>query len=1179
MSDGSLKIKDFFVRDIERELNGVIIVDQQDEKNVYTELDEYIITAETKRNLTKFFEAFIKSIEQPNKEIGVWISGFFGSGKSHFIKMLSYLLENRIVKGKTSLEFFKEKINDPTLMADIEKVVKSGTKDVILFNIDTKSKKTGDTSELILNVLMKVFNEHRGFVSDFPWVAEFEEDLEIRNLYERFKDEFKKINDNSWVDKRSKYAFYQDDIIEALVNCGYQSKDACIRLFEKGEREYSISVEKFSKILKKYIDTKDKDYQIIFLIDEVGQYIGDKSDFMLDLQSIVEEVGTVLMGKAWVVVTSQADIDKTIKEQVKGTDFSKIQGRFDTRLPLSSANVDEVIKKRLLLKKKEYNASLSSFYTEKRTILRNLISFTQSAEMKTYTDDDSFVSIYPFVPYQFKLLQSVFEQIRVSGTAGKHLAKGERSMLSAFKEAAEKYCEESIGVLIPFSSFYNTVESFIDPIYKRTIDHADKNDCLHKPEDIDLLKTLFMIRGVKEISPNIDNLTVLSISSVEEDTLDLKENIQGSLDRLIEQTLIHKSQDNYIFLTDEEQSINREIKSIDIDRHQIQDEIHSIIFSDICPSGYKVYKFNKIVDDRQKINQSTDLTVKFLTHLSDEYPLGPEQESLDGANLGLVRSEDTLLFVFPKDKSNVFVEQIRNSKRIDKYIMQNSSNRNNPEIQEIFLKKTRERDDLNNSSNQLISDGISVSKVFICDKAVPLDEKKPKDRIKDGLEKLIENVYSKSGYVKEEYETEQSIVQILRSDDLEKYGVENVTNKIARDEILEYLKINKERNIRVYLSSIKEKFMRKPYGWKDMTISGLVALIFVTEEVNLRYQKENLLASSPQEIAKYLTKSVDADKIEVIIRQKTAEDQIIAVKSILRELFDKTDIPVKETAIFTLSTGILQEELTKLEAINSKYVEESRYPGKDQIEQYYDFLKKLLEFTDPSSFFNKFVSDKDILKDLQQKAEPAMSFFNSQQVTIFRKILHKIALFKRDIQFLSDDAKEHIKRIDEIIGLTEPYEQIKELPQLENKIEESLSESLKNQKQKVKDKLKTAVEEIEKELSKNSKFSDDLRKSILVSFNSIEEMIKDSKECTVIEAQLSRIDSLRKDAYKKIEKRVHEIKEPGATYEGKQTMYLNNTQLFKHAKIIETEEDLEEYIKELKSKLKELLKKKKIRVM
>jgi len=1179
MSGSSIKVKDFFVRDIKRELNGVIVVDQKDEKNVYTELDEYIITAETNRNLTKFFEALKKSIDEPNKEVGVWVSGFFGSGKSHFIKMLSYLLENKEVKGKTAIDFFKEKIDDPALMADIEKVVKSGNKDVILFNIDTKSKKTGDKSELILNVLMKVFNEFRGYVADFLWVAEFEEDLESRNLYDKFKEEFKKINGTSWVERRSKYAFYQDDIIEALVNCGYQSRDACVRLFDSGEKEYSISVEKFAEILKNYTDSKGKDHQVIFLVDEVGQYIGDKSDFMLDLQSIVEEIGTVLMGKVWIVVTSQADIDKTIREQVKGYDFSKIQGRFITRLPLSSANVDEVIKKRLLLKKDEYKASLSSFYTEKKTILRNIISFTKSAEMKTFTDDDSFVSVYPFVPYQFKLLQKVFEQIRISGTSGRHLAKGERSMLSAFKEAAVKYSDESLGIIIPFSSFYDTVESFIDPIYKRTIDNAADNECLKKPEDINLLKILFMIRGVKEISPNIDNLTVLSISSVDEDTLKLRESLQESLDRLIEQTLIHKSQDNYIFLTDEEQAINREIKSIDIDRHQIRDEIHSIIFSDICPSAYKVYKFNKIVDDYQGYKTNNDLTVKFLTHLSDDYPLGPEQESLDGENIGLVSSEDTLLFVFPKEKSSVFVEQLRASKRIDKYIMQNRSTNNSSEIEDIFNKKSRERENLYNSSIQLISDAISVSKVFICDKAVPLDEKNPKQRINDGLEKLVENVYSKSDYVKEEYETENDVFKILKNDDLEKYGVKNETNKIAREEILEHLKIEQERNNKVYLNYIKEKFTRKPYGWKDMTISGLVALLYVTEEVSLRYQKENLLGLKPDVVAKYLTKRIDADKVEVLIRKKTAEDQMIKVKSILRDLFDKTDIPVRETALFSFSQNLLQEEIAGLEAIKSKYVEESRYPGKEQVDDYYDLLKKLIDLSDPSSFFNRLISEKDLLKDLHKKASPVLSFFNSEQVKIFRKILQKIALYKRDIQFLSDDAKDHIKRIDEIIELDEPYSSIKELPQLEHKIEESLQKSLKDQKNKVSEKLKNAVDEIKKEFAKHEKLSDDFKKSILDSFNSIEDMINDSNECTVIESQLSRIDMLREDAYKQIEKQIHVGKESDGKYEGKQTVYLNNTQLFKHEKTIETDEDLEEYIEELKSKLKELLKKKKIRVM
>lgn len=128
-----IKIEDLFEKDIRRDVNGVIKVDQEDDISVYTELDEYVVTGESLKHFDKFFRNYTATLEEPTDKIGVWISGFFGSGKSHFLKILSYLLENRVVQGKTSLEFFRDKIKDPAIFANIEKAVTSGTKDVISF--------------------------------------------------------------------------------------------------------------------------------------------------------------------------------------------------------------------------------------------------------------------------------------------------------------------------------------------------------------------------------------------------------------------------------------------------------------------------------------------------------------------------------------------------------------------------------------------------------------------------------------------------------------------------------------------------------------------------------------------------------------------------------------------------------------------------------------------------------------------------------------------------------------------------------------------------------------------------------------------------------------------------------------------------------------------------------------
>lgn len=439
-----IEIKDLFEKDIFRRLNGVIKVDQSDEESVFTELNEFVITEETVKNLNKFFSAFNEVVETGADDVGVWVSGFFGSGKSHFIKMLSYLLENREVRGKKALDFFKEKIDDQMLMADIERAVNQASRDVILFNIDAKANAASRENESIVSVFMRVFNENRGFLGDVLWIAELEEDLQKKDLYDKFKDEFQKKNGSSWEEMRASYAFEQDDIIDALVACDYQSQEALVRLFESDGRSYHLSIAKFAEKVKEYCSQRGKDYQLLFFVDEVGQFIGEDGQMMLNLQTIEEQLGKTVLGKSWVIVTAQADMDTITREKLKGYDFSKIQGRFKWRLPLSSANVDEVITKRVLAKKKDPFEMLSAYFDEKRTILNNLLVFEQAAELKTYSSAEEFARVYPFIPYQFALLQKVFDKIRQTGYSGKHLAKGERSMLSAYKEAAEAFAGGAI---------------------------------------------------------------------------------------------------------------------------------------------------------------------------------------------------------------------------------------------------------------------------------------------------------------------------------------------------------------------------------------------------------------------------------------------------------------------------------------------------------------------------------------------------------------------------------------------------------------------------------------------------------------------------------------------------------------------------------------------------------------
>lgn len=602
-----------FYKEIDRDIKGVIKVGQADDENVYQELEEYVVTSELESYMKRFFNAYINGLETKTDKMGVWISGFFGSGKSHFLKILSYLLSNKQVYDEngqqhTATTFFIEgvKVENADLKKDIQTIAEhSDDVDVILFNIDSKSESDSKMNkEAIRDVFMKVFNDYLGYCGSIPFLAEFERKLDADGVYESFKDKFEEINGTSWVEAREDFYFIQDEIIEAVTSLGIMSEKEANNWAENAQNTYSMSVEKFAQCVRSYCDSISKNHHVVFLVDEIGQYIADDSQLMVNLQTVTEDLGTACKGKAWIVVTSQQDIDSITKTM--GNDFSKIQGRFDTRIALSSANVDEVIRKRILYKTDMAATILRDLYGEYESVLKNIITFSEGTpDMPLYRDADDFAEVYPFIPYQFKLLGNVLTSIRQYSSSGKHLADGERSMLALFKEAAQKYENEREGVLVPFNAFYSALDDFIDHTHRIVITQASKNSRLSK-FDVEVLKVLFMVKHVNNFKSNVENITTLMVSKVTEDTLELRKNVEASFRLLANEGVVQKNGEEYTFLTNEEQDAENLIRTINIDPKDIVSYVASVAFEEAIALPNSKYKynnryqfgFNQQIDDR-----------------------------------------------------------------------------------------------------------------------------------------------------------------------------------------------------------------------------------------------------------------------------------------------------------------------------------------------------------------------------------------------------------------------------------------------------------------------------------------------------------------------------------------------------------------------------------------------------
>ena len=522
---------------------------------------------------------------------------------------------------------------------------------------------------------------------------------------------------------------------------------------------------------------------------------------MLNLQTVTEELGKECMGKAWVIVTSQQDIDSITK--VKGNDFSKIQGRFDTRLSLSSANVDAVIKKRILEKTDAAAQSLRLLYEQKATIIKNLIVFNDTAEKKLYASETDFAEVYPFVPYQFNLLSSVLTSIRTHGASGKHLSGGERSMLALFKESAVNIMNEETGVIVPFHRFYDALENFLDHSHSGVIIRAYDNSYINpekKDKDvfaINVLKTLFMIKYVLEIEANIDNITSLMIENIDDDRIELKGRVEEALKVLMRQMLVQKNGSIYVFLTDEEQEVNNEIEKENVETPVIINKVAEMIFEDIFPgkkyiyptfNGRYAFSFNQSVDDRPyKANQSYDIGVRILTPWYDG--------STDDATLRMMSGQGKeVLVVLPDDAE--FLKEMQAYLKIEGFLRKNTSTQL-PKYETIKQAKIVEMQDRNANAKLYLTEALKEATIYVNGDVARVSGKEVGTRINEAIGRLVQTVYHKLSYIDTPM-GEAEIRKLLHTSNQLSLGLEDGTesNAHALDDVQGFISLNTRNHMK-----------------------------------------------------------------------------------------------------------------------------------------------------------------------------------------------------------------------------------------------------------------------------------------------------------------------------------------------------------------------------------------------
>ncbi|MBN1165665.1 MAG: BREX system P-loop protein BrxC [Methanospirillaceae archaeon] len=566
-------IRDILERDLNQKIAEIIKVNQADEETVFEEITEYVVTDNIRKQYLAVLEAISKGPQthQTDENIGIWVSGFFGSGKSSFAKILGYILKNPSIHGSSASALFKDQIKDVRVSEYLDYINAGIPTDVIMFDISTDRLVRHGGLEPIAEIMYRKLLEYLGYSTDFD-IAELEIQLEEEETMDTFLSLFASLYPDTTWEKARIGATKLNRASATLYQMEPQTFPTPATWAESVKtRQAELTV---NKIVSRIFDLPSRRMPgkaIVFVIDEVGQYVARSSDKIEDLRALVEQVGKE--GKArlkerkipapiWLVVTSQEKLNEVIAAiDSKNVQIARLQDRFAYKVDLSPADIREVASRRVLSKKKEAVPVLQTMYQQSEGRLIAQCSLERSG-IATTISADTFVESYPYLPYMIDLSIRLMSAIRLQSGAVKHQGGANRTII---KQAYEMLVSERtrladapVGRLVTLDLIYELVEANLS--VEGRMDMMTILSSFEEEGDpewpVRSAKAIMLLTFVREIPRTPKNIASVLISEVGQDAPVAE--VKAAVDRLLAKRFIKETEEGYKLLSQGEKTWDEE---------------------------------------------------------------------------------------------------------------------------------------------------------------------------------------------------------------------------------------------------------------------------------------------------------------------------------------------------------------------------------------------------------------------------------------------------------------------------------------------------------------------------------------------------------------------------------------------------------------------------------------------
>ncbi|MET4589814.1 BREX system P-loop protein BrxC [Arthrobacter sp. 754] len=970
-----MKLHDIFAKDISRTIEGVVKAD--DESQIGTEVSEYVLTNEASQRMESLLDAY-NNYAGAN---GAWVSGFFGSGKSHMLKMLAHLLGDvdgqKVSRDQVVESFIQKTAGNGILRAAIEKSRQIPAKS-ILFNIDQKATlQSKDQPDALLSVFVKVFNESCGFYGQLGHVARFERDLVKEGIFGSFKGVYQEISSKTWEEGRTLGILQEGNIAKAYARVTGQDETAPTQILSKYRSDYSVSIEDFANDVREWLDSQDGNYRLNFYVDEVGQFIADNTKLMLNLQTVAETLATRCNGRAWVLVTSQEDVDAVIGDRTskQGNDFSKIQARFKNRVKLTSADVEEVIQKRLLEKTASGAIQLGGIYAAEANNFKTLFDFADgSRKYRIFQDEEHFTSSYPFITYQYTLFQDALKGLSAHNAfEGNNLAVGARSMLGVFQDVIQQLQDTPVGELATFDRMFEGIRHSLKSQLQGAIITAEDHLSQQNLFAVQVLKALFLVKYVPDFKATPRNLTILMFSRFGLNMVEFSNKVKDALNLLEQQTYIQLNGSTYEYLTSDEKDIEHEIKSTPLDSNKFGSDFAAFLTGDILKSSKVRYvsngqdfPFGVRLDD-SPYGQQKELTLHFI---SPEYEYADSLETLKAHSSG----KDELRVVIADDGR--LMADLRLYLRTEKYLKLKSSSQQSDSVRHILEVKGRQLAERRKEVVDRLRNLVAKATMVANASEIAVTSEDAAARIDLAFQDLIARTYPMLSMLGSAKFTEDQIQRNLKVLDgaLESNAAQMVS--AGEQEILNWVTLQNAQAAKVTVKSVDEHFVQKPYGWSTVAMQVQLAKLIGLGKVAVSRDGVKLARTEAGSDLKN-TARFPVLVLTVPVAYRSAD--VRALADFYKDFFLEPQPTADPLELAAATKARLQSLQDKLTSDRDKF----NYPFMSSLSHATEALAKVCGQAD-DWYLTSFRTHMDELQDFKSDViDPIESFINGQQKRIY----------------------------------------------------------------------------------------------------------------------------------------------------------------------------------------------------